>query len=88
MTIGKTELVVLIERARFFQNLLRPEEPEPATQQPVLTYEVVNIDALPSAFVKREVNEDAAKRVCVEWREGDPLPVVPGLIFYISRAPR
>ena len=51
-----------------------------------LTFEVVDVAALPEALTMRL--PDAAKiraQFCQLWREGDPIPEVPGLRFAVDR---
>lgn len=54
-----------------------------------LVPEIQDIDALPAEFVIRTPNKAAIQeKFCRGWKDGDPLPTLPGVIFTVERTAR
>lgn len=63
-------------------------KPQGVTFRCTLRIASVQVSALPDNFVLRTADEGAIRRLyCVGWKEGQPLPVVPGVTFSIDRMP-
>jgi hypothetical protein len=63
-------------------------KPEGITYRTTLKFEVLSIGALPTQYVIRTVDESAIRRqFCTSFNERQPLPVLPGVRFYIDRQP-
>lgn len=53
-----------------------------------LEFEVEDLDKVPVEFVRRTLDAEALRRAHVRpWRDGQPLPTVPGILFKTNRQP-
>lgn len=83
----KTAVEVEIERVKF--------APAPVMQRPTgiafrvrLIHRVESVAALPDTFVIRSANDAAIRATfCAGYREGEPLPVCPGVVFTVDKTP-
>jgi hypothetical protein len=81
----KTETEKKIEAVKF--------APAPVIQKPTgiafrvsLRHRVDNINELPDAFVVKTVNDTLIRSTfCNGYKENEPLPVCPGITFYVER---
>lgn len=82
----KSAAQVALETARHAPAIIAPKAV--GVRETVrLTYTVEDAKLLPDPFVIRMVNDKAVRDVhCTGWKEGEPLPVVPGLKFKVERS--
>lgn len=52
-----------------------------------LIYEVQDVNALPEAFIIRAPDTKKLSLVSSQWKDGNPLPIVPGVTFSVQRTP-
>ncbi len=81
----KTEIEKQIEAVKF--------TPAPVIQRPAglmyrasMRHSVKDISKLPDSFVNKTANDTAIRQVfCNGWKDGDPHPVCPGVVFFVER---
>lgn len=64
--------------------------PKPAgiSYRTTLKASVLDVEKLPRAFQTILANNEAIRKAhCVGWKEGDPIPVVPGIRFEVEKTP-
>lgn len=80
----KTETEKKIEAIQFAPAKV-VEKPSGITYKKTLRIKSTNVALLPDAFVIRTANEQAISAgYCVGWKDGQPIPVVPGVEFQID----
>lgn len=83
----KSETEIALERAQF-SPVVAPVKPAGVAFRCTLRIKSTQISALPDHFVVKTADEVALRRTyCVPWKEGQPLPVCPGVVFEIDRTP-
>ena len=86
--LPKTEIEKKIEDLQFGQKVATAAAPAGVHFRTNLVWTVEDINKVPDAFVTRQENRSAINRTfCVGWKDGDPVPQVPGLRFEINRQP-
>ncbi len=81
----KTETEKEIERIKF--------TPAPVVEKPTglayrasMRHRVEDVNKLPDQFVNRTANDTAIRQVfCNGWKDGEPMPVCPGVTFFVER---
>lgn len=88
MEMPKTEIEKKIEDLQFGQQLSKPEAPSGIHYRTYLKWEVVDVNQVPDVFIVREINRAEINRVlCNGYKDGDPIPNVPGLKFEVVKQP-
>ena len=87
MLSSPAAIEAMIERVRFGQWLVRQKTGGiPARVIKALEFEITDVNALPADFVIRTANEGLIRETfCVGFKDGMPLPSVPGVAFTIEQ---
>lgn len=88
--LPKTELEKKIEDLQYGQQLAKkePEAPAGIHYRIYLKWQLVDVNKLPDAFLIKQANNAEINRTfCVGYKEGDPIPEVPGLAFEVIKQP-
>jgi len=90
--VEKTETQKEIEAIKYAPLPIAPAVVAPKTQglsfRTTLKLTVTDVNALPESFVTKTANLGALRAVYTSpWREGQPIPEVPGCKFEIDRQP-
>src|SRR6478736_9012132 len=81
----KTETQKAIEAVRYAPVVAAPK-PLGVTMRVTLVPEITDIRLVPDVFVERTAKIAAIRATyCTSYKEGDPVPVVPGIAFKIDR---
>ena len=81
----KTETEKQIEAIQHTPVVAAPK-PAGVSYRVVLIHKVESVAKLPEPFVIRSANDAALRATyCAGWREGEPLPVVPGVVFTVQK---
>lgn len=81
----KTETEKAIDAVKFAP-AVAAAKPTGVTFKTRLVIESIDVHKLPDTFVTRVANETALRATfCNGWKEGEPLPVVPGVVFRIDK---
>lgn len=68
------------------RQIVQPAKPAGVSFRTTLGFTVTNVNALPSSLVIVTPNEAKIRAdFCHGWKEGDPLPVVPGVTFTVNK---
>lgn len=87
LTPPKTEIEKQIDAVRFAAPIIAPR-PSGIAFKVTLRIAEVDVAKLPEPFVIREADMVKLRAVyCVGWRDGQPIPEVPGVRFSIDRQP-
>lgn len=80
----KTETEKRIEAVQFAPAKII-ERPSGTTYKKTLRIKSTDVSKLPDLFVTKTANESAIRAgYCVGWKAGQPIPVVPGVVFEID----
>ena len=81
----KTETEKRIEELKFAPAV--PEQKiEGVSWRVTLQIEAVDVNKLPDIYVNRSANESLIRETyCVGWKDGDPMPEVPGVKWRVAR---
>lgn len=81
----KTEIEKKIEEVKFAP-VVATAKPKGVRSELMLKFKVADLNALPEPFIIRTANERLVRETyCVGWKEGAPMPSVPGVNFYTDR---
>jgi len=85
--VEKTETEKKIEAVQFAPAVEAPK-PQGIAFKKTLKIKSVNLSLLPSMFITYTPNEAAIRTTfCVGWKDGQPIPVVPGVEFIVDSQP-
>jgi hypothetical protein len=84
----KSELDLKIEAAKFAPAVAPAAAPAGVAYRTYLKFTVTDVGALPEQFVVRSANERLLREMYVTgYKDGDPVPSVPGVRFTVDRVP-
>lgn len=85
--VQKTETEKKIEAVKFAPAAVI-EKPAGLAFRTSLRFKVESMTDLPDTFIIKTVNEMMIRSTfCTGYKEGEPLPVCPGVSFYVERTP-
>lgn len=84
----KSEIDKQIEAVKYAPAVAPAAAPAGITYRTYLRYAVTDVNALPEQFVTRSANMNAIREAfVVGYKDGDPVPTLPGVKFSVDRVP-